>query len=99
MHFQPGFNADVNNVVHKTRKHWKSRKTDLFRNLKMCVFRKITTDFENHLKHQVSITLCAFLDFDLLVHILLSNVSPFCATGNFHPLRTLLVSARKLKFQ
>ena len=37
-----------------------------------------TTDFENRLNHQVNIILCTFLDFDLPVHILLSNVSPFC---------------------
>ena len=42
----------------------------------VCVFQKIITDFENRLKHQVNIILSAFLDFDLLVHILLSDVSP-----------------------
>ena len=61
-----------------TEKVQMSRKTDFFRNPKKCVFRKFSTDFENRLKHQVSIILSAFLDFDLLVHILLSNVSPFC---------------------
>ena len=32
-----------------------SWKTDFFRNPKICVFRKITTNFENRLKHQVNI--------------------------------------------
>ena len=44
-------------------------KTDFFRNPKICVFQRITIDFENRLKHQVTIILCAVLDFDLLVHI------------------------------
>ena len=39
---------------------------------------EITTDFENRLEHQVNIIVCAYLDFDLLVHLLLSNVSPVC---------------------
>ena len=45
---------------------------------KKCIFRNIATDFENRLQHQVNIILCAFLYFNLLVHNLLSNVSPFC---------------------
>ena len=62
-------------MVHKnknTENFEISLKTDF-----LCDFLKITTDFENRLKHQFNIILWAFLDSDLLVHILLSNVSPF----------------------
>ena len=84
----------------KTKKAEKieiSWKMELFRNPKKMRF-PITTDFENRLKHQVSIISCAFLDIDLLVHILVSN-AVHSATGSFHPFRTLPVSAGKFKFQ
>ena len=38
----------------------------------------MTTDIENHQKHQVKIHVCAFLDLSLVDHTLQSLFSPFC---------------------
>ena len=56
------------------------------------------TNFENHLKHQVEITLCTFLDLGLQNHTLQSLVSLYC-NRKFSPISHTSGFGIKFKFQ
>ena len=56
------------------------------------------TNFENRLKHQVEITLCAFLDLGLQDHTLQSLVSLY-SNREFTPILHIPVSGYNFKFQ
>ena len=55
-----------------------SLETEFLHNLKKkCIFREMTTDFEDHKKHQDRINLWAFLDLGIADNTLQSLFSPF----------------------
>ena len=54
-----------------------SVETEFLHNSKKCTFREMTTDFENHQKHQDKTDLCAFSDVGLVGDSLQSLFSPF----------------------
>ena len=75
------FNEDVNNVIHKTKHTEKveiSRKTDFVRNPKNAFSEKLLQILKVVLSVKLISFYAPFFYFDILVHILLNNVSQCC---------------------